>query len=46
MRGTEHFVRSIVVLETLELDSHFNCVPSKKQFYSQQLGVIFNEEFG
>ena len=26
--GTKHFVRSIVGLESFELDSHFDCVSS------------------
>ena len=44
--GTEHLVRSIVGFETFELDSHFDCISSNKLRYRQQLGVIFNEEFG
>ena len=44
--GTEHLVKSITGLETFELDSHFDCVSSSKQFYRQQLGVAFSEEFG
>ena len=44
--GMEHLVRSIVGLKTFELDSYFDCVSSQKQFYHQQLGVIFNKEFG
>ena len=31
--GTEHLVRSIAVLESFELDSHFDCVSPSKQFY-------------
>ena len=37
--------RSIVGLESFELDSHFDCVSSNKQFCCQQLGVAFSEEF-
>ena len=44
--GTEHLVRSIAGLESFELDSHFDCISSSKQFYRQQLGVAFSEEFG
>ena len=44
--GTKHLVRSIAGLESFELDSHFDSVSSSKQFYRQQLGVAFSEEFG
>ena len=44
--GTKHLVRSIADLESFELDSHFDCVSSSKQFYHQPLGVTFSEEFG
>ena len=44
--GTKHLVRSTVGLKSFELDSHFDCVSSNKQFYHQQLGVAFSEEFG
>ena len=48
VRITEHLVKSIVGFETLELDTHFDCVSrsSNKLSYCQQLGVNFNEEFG
>ena len=39
--GTEHLIRSIIGFETFELDSHFDCVSSNKQFFCQQLGVSF-----
>ena len=44
--GTKYLVRSIAGLESFEIDSHFDCVSSSKQFYRQQLGVAFSEEFG
>ena len=45
VRATEHLVRSIVGVETFELDSHFDHVSFRKQFHHQQLGVTFDEEF-
>ena len=44
----KHLFRSIIGLETFELDSHFDCVSYNKQFYRQQLmlGVTFNKQFG
>ena len=44
--GTKHLVRSIAGLESFELDSHFDCASSSKQFYRQQLGITFTEVFG
>ena len=44
--GTKYLARPIVGLEFFELDSHFDCVSSNKQFYHQLLGVTFKEEFG
>ena len=44
--GTKPLGRSIADLESFELDSHFDCVFSSKQFHRQQLGVAFSEEFG
>jgi len=41
--GTKHLVRSIVGLETFELDSHFDCVSFNKLHYCQQLNAIFDE---
>ena len=44
--GTKHLVRSIVGLESFELYFYLDCVSSDKQFYLQQLGAAFSEEFG
>ena len=44
--GNKHLVRSIVGLESFELDSHLDCVSSNKEFYYQQLGIAFSDEFG
>ena len=45
VHDTEHLVRSIVGFETFKLDSHFDCVPFNNQFYHQQIGATFDEEF-
>jgi len=46
VHGTKHLVGSIFGLETLELDSHFDCVSFNKLHYRQQLNAIFDEELG
>ena len=40
--GTEHLIRSIIGFETFELDSHFDCVSSTKQFFVSSWVFLFH----
>ena len=42
---TGHLIRSIVRCESLELDSHFECISFHRADHQQQMSVIFNDEF-
>ena len=45
VHATDHLDRSIVGVETLELDSHFDRVSFNKQFHRQWLGATFDKKF-